>query len=74
MRNWLYDQVTYDLMDSLVVSKGLIRFNNDIGMVKVIGLVLEGNLVVKVLINREFGYVKVCLDCGVVVEELGRSL
>ena len=61
-------------MDSLVVSKGLIRFNNDIGMVKVIGLVLEGNLVVKVLINREFGYVKVCLDCGVVVEELGRSL
>ena len=42
-------------MDSLVVSKGLIRFNNDIGMVKVIGLVLEGNLVVKVLINREFG-------------------
>ena len=67
MRNWLYDQVTYDLMDSLVVSKGLIRFNNDIGMVKVIGLVLEGNLVVKVLINREFGYVKVCLDCGVVL-------
>ena len=47
---------------------------SDIGMVKVIGLVLEGNLVVKVLINREFGYVKVCLDCGVVVEELGRSL
>ena len=39
-----------------------------------VGLVLEGNLVVKVLINREFGYVKVCLDCGVVVEELGRSL
>ena len=34
-------------MDSLVVSKGLIRFNNDIRMVKVIGLVLEGNLVVK---------------------------
>ena len=42
-----------------MVSKGLIRFNNDIGMVKVIGLVLEGNLVVKVLINREFGYVNV---------------
>ena len=40
---------------------------SDIGMVKVIGLVLEGNLVVKVLINREFGYVKVCLDCGVVL-------
>ena len=59
MRNWLYDQVTYDLMDSLVVSKGLIWFNNDIGMVKVIGLVLEGNLVVKVLINRELGYVNV---------------
>ena len=36
-------------------------------MVKVIGLVLEGNLVVKVLINREFDYVKVCLDCGVVL-------
>ena len=67
MRNWLYDYVTYDLMDSLVVSKGLIRFNNDIGMVKVIGLVLEGNLVFKVLINREFGYVKVCLDYGVVL-------
>ena len=47
---------------------------SDIGMVKVIGLVLEGNLVVKVLINREFDYVKVCLDCGVVVEELERSL
>ena len=59
--------MTYDLVDSLVVSKGLIRFNNDIGMVKVIGLVLQGNLVVKVLINREFGYVKVCLDCGVVL-------
>ena len=54
-------------MDSLVVSEGLIRFNNDIGMVKVIGLVLQGNLVVKVLINREFSYVKVCLDCGVVL-------
>ena len=32
---------------------------SDIGMVKVIGLVLEGNLVVKVLINRELGYVNV---------------
>ena len=42
-----------------MVSIGLIRFNNDIGMVIVIGLVLEGNLVVKVLINREFGYVNV---------------
>ena len=61
-------------MDSLVVSKGLIRFNNDIGMVKVIGLVLEGNLVVKVLINREFGYVKVCFGLWCSVEELGRSL
>ena len=43
-------------------------------MVKVIGLVLEGNLVVKVLINREFGYVKVCFGLWCSVEELGRSL
>ena len=36
-------------MDSLVVSKGLIRFNNDIGMVKVIGLVFKKRFGNKVL-------------------------